>query len=179
MIAFNLFFGAIVLLAAMQVVLDIVSLLIFAVTWSFPAVPPEVRYGMGIAALALASFGISQAIRLPPVKRIEVSIPGLSPDLDGYRMVQLTDMHISRLFTGRWASAVVEKTNALDADLITSGVLHSLALMELLNQLEIHYGLRVALERLDFDDFRSVARIAAFVARERTRNRQSSAAMRT
>lgn len=117
-IAFNLFFGAIVLLAAMQVVLDIVSLLIFAVTWSFPAVPPEVRYGMGIAALALASFGISQAIRVPPVKRIEVSIPGLSPDLDGYRMVQLTDMHISRLFTGRWASAVVEKTNALDADLV-------------------------------------------------------------
>ncbi|HEX6002672.1 MAG TPA: acyl carrier protein [Burkholderiales bacterium] len=77
----------------------------------------------------------------------------------------------------------VERLNltvpALDADLITSGVLHSLALMELLNQLEIHYGLRVALERLDFDDFRSVARIAAFVARERTRNRQSSAAMRT
>lgn len=117
-IAFNLFFGAIVLLAAMQVILDILSLLIFVVTWSFPAVAPEVRYGMGIAALALASFGISQAIRVPPVKRIEVTIPGLSPDLDGYRMVQLTDMHISRLFTERWARAVVEKTNALGADLI-------------------------------------------------------------
>lgn len=117
-IAFNLFFGAIVLLAAMQVVLDIVSILIFAVTWSFPVVPPEVRYTMGIAALLLASFGISQAIRVPKVKRIEVQVPGLAPDLDGYRMVQLTDMHISRLFTGRWASAVVEKTNALDADLI-------------------------------------------------------------
>lgn len=117
-IAFNLFFGAIVLLAAMQVVLDIVSILIFAVTWSFPVVPPEVRYTMGIAALLLASFGISQAIRVPKVKRIEVQVPGLSPDLDGYRMVQLTDMHISRLFTGRWANAVVEKTNALDADLI-------------------------------------------------------------
>lgn len=117
-IAFNLFFGAIVLLAAMQVVLDIVSILIFAVTWSFPVVPPEVRYTMGMAALLLASFGISQAIRVPKVKRIEVQVPGLAPDLDGYRMVQLTDMHISRLFTGRWASAVVEKTNALDADLV-------------------------------------------------------------
>jgi len=117
-IAFNLFFGAIVLLAAMQVVLDIISILIFAVTWSFPVVPPGVRYAMGLMALALAIFGISQAIRVPPIKRIEVTIPGLSPALDGYRMVQLTDMHISRLFTGDWARAVVEKTNGLEADLI-------------------------------------------------------------
>ncbi|MCC8932335.1 metallophosphoesterase [Rhizobium sp. 'Codium 1'] len=117
-IAFNLFFGAIVLLAAMQVILDLLGILIFAVTWSFPVVPPEVRYTMGIAALLLASFGISQAIRVPKVKRIEVEIPGLAPDLDGYRMVQLTDMHISRLFTAAWAMAVVEKTNALNADLI-------------------------------------------------------------
>lgn len=117
-IGFNLFFGAIVLLAAMQVVLDLVSILILAVKWSFPAVPAEVRYTMGVAALVLASFGISQAIRVPPIKKIEVAIPGLAPEFDGYRMVQLTDLHISRLFTGRWASAVVEKTNALDADLI-------------------------------------------------------------
>jgi hypothetical protein len=117
-IGFNLFFGAIVLLAAMQVILDLVCILIFAVTWSFPVVPPEVRYAMGIAALLLASFGILQATRVPKVKRIEVQIPGLAPDLDGYRMVQLTDMHISRLFTVAWARAVVEKTNALDADLI-------------------------------------------------------------
>jgi uncharacterized protein len=117
-IGFNLFFGAIVLLAAMQVLLDLVSLLILAVTWSFPAVPPEVRYTMGIAAVALASFGISQAIRVPPVKRVEVAIPGLAAEFDGYRMVQLTDMHISRLFTRDWASAVVEKTNGLNPDLI-------------------------------------------------------------
>ncbi|QEE44707.1 metallophosphoesterase [Rhizobium sp. WL3] len=117
-IGFNLFFGAIVLLAAMQLVLDLVSILILAFKWSFPVVPAEVRYTMGIAALVLASFGISQAIRVPPVKKIEVAIPGLAPEFDGYRMVQLTDLHISRLFTGRWASAVVEKTNALNADLI-------------------------------------------------------------
>ncbi|HET7596734.1 MAG TPA: acyl carrier protein [Burkholderiales bacterium] len=75
----------------------------------------------------------------------------------------------------------VERLNltvpALDADLISSGVLHSLALMELLNQLELHYGVRVSVEQLDFDHFRSVARIAAFVARERAAvDRQSSAA---
>lgn len=65
----------------------------------------------------------------------------------------------------------VERLNvtvpSLDADLLASGVLDSLALVELLVQLEGRYGIQIALETLDFDDFRSVAAIAAFIARER------------
>jgi acyl carrier protein len=56
---------------------------------------------------------------------------------------------------------------SLDADLLASGVLDSLALVELLMQLEMRYGVQIALEKLDFEDFRSVANIAAFVSRER------------
>lgn len=57
---------------------------------------------------------------------------------------------------------------SLEADLLASGVLDSLALVELLMQLELRYGVQISLEKLDFEDFRSVAAIAAFVARERT-----------
>ena len=39
---------------------------------------------------------------------------------------------------------------------------------ELLLQLESRYGIQISLETLDFEDFRSVASIAAFVAREGT-----------
>jgi acyl carrier protein len=56
---------------------------------------------------------------------------------------------------------------AADTDLIATGVLDSLALVELLLQIETQYGVRVTLDKLDFDDFRSVAGIARFVARER------------
>jgi acyl carrier protein len=56
---------------------------------------------------------------------------------------------------------------SLDADLLASGVLDSLALVELLMQLESRYGIEISLEKLDCDDFRSVATIASFVARER------------
>ena len=56
---------------------------------------------------------------------------------------------------------------SLEADLLASGVLDSLALVELLMQLELRYGVQILLEKLDFEDFRSVAAIAAFVARER------------
>ena len=56
---------------------------------------------------------------------------------------------------------------SLEADLLASRVLDSPALAKLLVQLERRYGIRISLEQLDFDDFRSVANIAAFIARER------------
>lgn len=74
---------------------------------------------MGFVALALAAIGVWQAIRLPPVKDVEVSIAGLPSEFDGYRILQLTDLHLSRLFPERWAKALVSSSNALDADLIT------------------------------------------------------------
>ena len=54
-----------------------------------------------------------------------------------------------------------------DTDLIATGVLDSLALVELLLQIETQHGIRVSLEQLDFEDFRSVAGLARFIARER------------
>jgi uncharacterized protein len=117
-IGFNLLLGAIFFLAVFQLLADAASLLIMPFKGSFPALPVGLRYGMGLAALAVAGFGVAQAIIVPPVKKIEVAITGLAPEFDGYRLVQLTDMHISRLFPARWAQAVVERTNALNPDLI-------------------------------------------------------------
>ena len=37
---------------------------------------------------------------------------------DRYTLLQLTDLHISRLFTAKWARAVVERANGLGANLI-------------------------------------------------------------
>ena len=50
-----------------------------------------------------------------------------------------------------------------DVDLIASGLLDSLALVELLLELERTLGRKLQLEELEVDDFRSVARIARFV----------------
>jgi predicted MPP superfamily phosphohydrolase len=117
-LAFNLLLGAMLMLAVFQLLLDAVSLVLLVFKWSFPVVPAGVRYAIGGLALALSAVGVSQAIRVPPTKDIEVTIAGLPAAFDGYRLVQLTDLHISRLFPARWTQAVVERTNALDADLI-------------------------------------------------------------
>ncbi|KEQ05279.1 metallophosphoesterase [Pseudorhizobium pelagicum] len=117
-LAFNLLLGAMLMLAVFQLVLDAVSLVLLAIKGSFPVVPAGVRYAIGGLALALSAFGVSQAILVPQTKDIQVTIPGLPAAFDGYQLVQLTDLHISRLFPARWAQQLVERTNALDADLI-------------------------------------------------------------
>ncbi|WP_219951264.1 metallophosphoesterase [Dickeya zeae] len=76
------------------------------------------RYIVGIAALVLSVIGVHQAMQIPEVRRIELTLHDLPPTLDGFRLVQLTDLHISRLLNGSWARRVVERTNALNPDLI-------------------------------------------------------------
>jgi D-alanine--poly(phosphoribitol) ligase subunit 2 len=50
-----------------------------------------------------------------------------------------------------------------DADLIDTGVLDSLALVELLFALEREFGVTIPLEELDIDTFRTVESIARLV----------------
>lgn len=51
-----------------------------------------------------------------------------------------------------------------DTDLLETGILDSLQFVELLVQLEQHFGYRVEIENLDLDDLRTLARIARVVA---------------
>ena len=51
-----------------------------------------------------------------------------------------------------------------DADLLDLGILNSLQFVELLLQLEEHFGLRIKLEDINLDDLRTLSRIARLVA---------------
>lgn len=96
-----------------SLVLDAGTLAILAVHKGGVPVPDSLRYAIAAAAAVLAGIGVHAAIRVPPVKDIEIHIAGLDPAFDGYTMLQLTDLHISRLFPRRWAKAVVDRSNAL------------------------------------------------------------------
>lgn len=73
-------------------------------------------------------------------------------------------------------NAIIDKLGALfvetfhiqvpsaDTDLLESGILDSLQLVELLVQLEQRFGLRIKVEDIDLDDLRTLARIARLVA---------------
>ena len=51
-----------------------------------------------------------------------------------------------------------------DADLFDSGVLDSLAFVELLLRLEQQFGVSVSVDDLELENFRTIERIAEFVA---------------
>lgn len=76
------------------------------------------RPASGAVALVLAVFGISQGMAVPKVRTLDVVVEGLPAAFEGYRVVQLTDTHVSRLLTGDWLARVVARTNALEPDLV-------------------------------------------------------------
>lgn len=51
-----------------------------------------------------------------------------------------------------------------DTDLVETGILDSLQFVELLLQLEQHFGFRIKIEDIDLDDLRTLTRIARLVA---------------
>ena len=112
-ILFNWAFGAIVLLALLQLMLDLATLVAVLVRRRRLAIPAGVRYAFATSALVLAAVGVSQAVRVPPLRDVEIGIKNLPPEFAGYRVLQLTDLHISRLFNAPWTRAVVERANSL------------------------------------------------------------------
>jgi predicted MPP superfamily phosphohydrolase len=115
---FNWALGAIVLLALLQLVLDVGLLLGIPFNGGVVSAPDKVRYGLAALAAVAAAVGVHQAMRIPPLKDVEIGIRGLPRQFDGYTILQLTDLHISRLFPASWARKVVERSNKLGVDLI-------------------------------------------------------------
>ncbi|MBL8909185.1 MAG: metallophosphoesterase [Archangium sp.] len=74
----------------------------------------EVVVGLVIPALAWG-FYIS---RRPETKRVTVDVPGLDPSLDGFRIAQISDVHIGQTLGRDFAQLVTDQVNALEADLV-------------------------------------------------------------
>ena len=67
--------------------------------------------------------------------------------------------------TALFAEQLNVEVPAAGTDLFETGILDSLRFVELLAALEEAFGIRVAVEELEIDDFRTVSRIAQFLAR--------------
>lgn len=65
---------------------------------------------MGVGALA--------AFRGPHIARIDLPVPGLHADLDGYRIVQISDLHVGPNIGLRYVERVAALARSLDPDLV-------------------------------------------------------------
>jgi len=59
------------------------------------------------------------------------------------------------------------RANSVDDDLIASGVLDSLTLVQLLLDIETCFGITIPLDELEIDDIRSISRLSRLVTRRK------------
>ena len=71
---------------------------------------------------------------------------------------------LARQISALFAEKLHRQVPSVDTDLIDTGLVDSLTFVEFLAQLEQEFGVQVSLEDLDLDHFRTIARIARFVA---------------
>src|SRR5262249_3990717 len=72
-----------------------------------------------VASLIALALGVINALRGPRVEEVEVRVPDLHPDLDGLRIVQISDLHVGgRSIRRTYVERTVERARALAPDLV-------------------------------------------------------------
>ncbi|WP_239095166.1 metallophosphoesterase [Planotetraspora silvatica] len=83
-----------------------------------PARSRVVAAASAVVSLVLLLWGYTEAMRVPRVRRVDVTISRLGTGLDGVRVVLLTDTHYGPINRARWSAGVVAAVNELDADIV-------------------------------------------------------------
>jgi predicted MPP superfamily phosphohydrolase len=81
-----------------------------AASWALPV-------ALGLT-LASTSIGLIQCLWPARVRNLEIPLRGLPPSLDGFRIVQLSDLHLGPMTLTSNLRKLVEHTNGLQPDLI-------------------------------------------------------------
>lgn len=121
--------------------------------------------GGGLPTVALAAFAVGLAVsawsvwgrrRFVRVARVEVPIAGLHPDLDGFRVAHLTDLHIGSfdplergLEWARLANRLEPDLTVVTGDLVTAGTTYYADAAEVLAALGAPHGVFVAMGNHD------------------------------
>jgi hypothetical protein len=73
---------------------------------------------VGGSVAVAAAAGMTSALGRVGVKRVPVILERLPPRLDGFRLVQLSDLHIGPMLGREWLERVVQAVNELEPDAV-------------------------------------------------------------
>jgi predicted MPP superfamily phosphohydrolase len=68
--------------------------------------------------MILTVVAVRTAFLAPVVRKVRVELDRLPPQLTGFTIVHLTDLHLGSILAGPFLEDVVERTNALEPDLV-------------------------------------------------------------
>jgi predicted MPP superfamily phosphohydrolase len=74
--------------------------------------------GVGSVVAGLSALGVKSALGSAQVKELEIRLRGLPRELAGFRLVQISDVHIGPLLRRDWVGHVVERILELSPDLV-------------------------------------------------------------
>jgi hypothetical protein len=98
-----------------------VSLLVSAVALSPQAHGSWIRgSAIGVMALvpAITLIGFFIARRVAPVVEVDVRLAGLARELEGFTIAQISDIHVGATIKRDFVSAIVDRVNGLEADMV-------------------------------------------------------------
>lgn len=98
------------------------ALLALDALWPGPPLWPPLRDASAAAVPILGAIGVGigllNARRTAGVRTVDVPIAGLPPALAGFTIVQISDIHVGPTVKRGYLQAIVERVNALDADVV-------------------------------------------------------------
>ena len=120
LIAMGLFSSLFVLTVLRDALLLAAWLVSLATGPGLPWIAARRLSALAVAALALAAtlIGFYNARRRARVVTVDVPIRGLPSDLDGFTIVQISDIHVGPTIKRRYVQAIVDAVNELAPDVI-------------------------------------------------------------
>ncbi len=123
----------------------------------FRALPSAFFMWLYALGLAFSTYGVLVRRAWFVTKKIEIPIDGLDPKLDGFRIVQLSDLHVGALTPKTWVDRWVVAANHCDADIavitgdmVTSGVDFHSDIADGLGALSARHGVYVSMGNHDY-----------------------------
>lgn len=147
--AMGLFSSLFVLTAARDALLLVAWLATLPMDAALPWTLLRQASAWAVAGLALAGtlVGLYNARRRARVVDVDVPIAGLPPDLDGFTIVQISDIHVGPTIKKRYVQAIVDAVNellpdmiAITGDVVDGSVEHLAAQASPLARLRAPYG---------------------------------------
>ena len=85
---------------------------------ALPGSRPRQAALMLVLALSVSAYGVWQAVRVPAPRSLEIALPRLPAELDGFTLAHITDPHASALLRGPRLRAIVDTAMAMKPDMI-------------------------------------------------------------
>jgi uncharacterized protein len=120
-------FGFVIVLFFMLLTAEVVRLVVaVAGSLSLVEVDPDRRRWLaralagtvGAAGLVVGGLGIYSALRKLDIQRVRVRLRRLPASMSGFRVVQLSDLHVGPTIGRAWLEEVVRRVNELSPDVI-------------------------------------------------------------